>query len=299
MFLTKKIISSFLTLFLVSLISFTVLKVIPGDPLLSKLGVEATEQQIEILNKELGLDKPKHLAYIEWISDVSKGDMGESIRFSVPVNTLIKKRMGITMNLALLAMGITIAIGFPLGLFSAMINKKRGSDVISTLNMIGVSIPSFWSGLILMMVFGVYFKVSFKTVSLLLPALTLAISRISITSIYLKNIILEELNKDYVKAAIAKGRNKNSVILTDVLRNIMLPMITIISGLFVKILAGSVIVESLFNLPGLGNLMVFAVENRDFPVVQALVLYSAIIVILVNLFTDLLYCYVDPRIKLS
>jgi len=299
MFLTKKIISSFLTLFLVSLISFTVLKVIPGDPLLSKLGVEATEQQIEILNKELGLDKPKHLAYIEWISDVSKGDMGESIRFSVPVNTLIKKRMGITMNLALLAMGITIAIGFPLGLFSAMINKKRGSDVISTLNMIGVSIPSFWSGLILMMVFGVYFKVSFKTVPLLLPALTLAISRISITSIYLKNIILEELNKDYVKAAIAKGRNKNSVILTDVLRNIMLPMITIISGLFVKILAGSVIVESLFNLPGLGNLMVFAVENRDFPVVQALVLYSAIIVILVNLFTDLLYCYVDPRIKLS
>ncbi|MFK4785530.1 ABC transporter permease [Fusobacterium sp. MFO224] len=299
MFLTKKIISSFLTLFLVSLISFTVLKVIPGDPLLSKLGVEATEQQIEVLNKELGLDKPKHLAYIEWISNVSKGDMGESIRFSVPVNTLIKKRMGITMNLALLAMGITIAIGFPLGLFSAMINKKRGSDVISTLNMIGVSIPSFWSGLILMMIFGVYFKVSFKTVSLFLPALTLAISRISITSIYLKNIILEELNKDYVKAAVAKGRNKNSVILTDVLRNIMLPMITIISGLFIKILAGSVIVESLFNLPGLGSLMVFAVENRDFPVVQALVLYSAVIVILVNLFTDLLYCYVDPRIKIS
>lgn len=299
MFLIKKIISSFLTLFLVSLISFTVLKVIPGDPLLSKLGVEATEQQIEILNKELGLDKPKYLAYIDWITDVSKGDMGESIRFSVPVNNLIKKRMGVTMNLALIAMGMTVLVGFPLGLFSAMINKKRGSDIISTINMIGVSIPSFWSGLILMMVFGVYFKISFKTVSLFLPALTLAISRISITSIYLKNVILEELNKDYVKAAVAKGRSKNTVILTDVLRNIMLPMITIISGLFIKILAGSVIVESLFNLPGLGSLMVLAVENRDFPVVQALVLYSAIIVIFVNLFTDLLYCYVDPRIKIS
>ncbi|WP_163469968.1 ABC transporter permease [Fusobacterium sp. IOR10] len=299
MFLIKKIISSFLTLFLVSLISFTVLKVIPGDPLLSKLGTEATEQQIETLNKELGLDKPKYLAYVDWISDVSKGDMGESIRFSVPVNNLIKKRMGVTMNLALLSMGITILIGFPLGLFSAMINKKRGSDIISTINMIGVSIPSFWSGLILMMIFGVYFKVSFKGVSLFLPALTLALSRISITSIYLKNIILEELNKDYVKAAVAKGRNKNNVIVTDVLKNIMLPMITIISGLFVKILAGSVIIESLFNLPGLGNLMVLAVENRDFPVVQALVLYSSIIVISVNLFTDLLYCYVDPRIKIS
>lgn len=299
MFLIKKIISSFLTLFLVSLISFTVLKVIPGDPLLSKLGTEATEQQIETLNKELGLDKPKYLAYVDWISDVSKGDMGESIRFSVPVNNLIKKRMGVTMNLALLSMGITILIGFPLGLFSAMINKKRGSDIISTINMIGVSIPSFWSGLILMMIFGVYFKVSFKGMSLFLPALTLALSRISITSIYLKNIILEELNKDYVKAAVAKGRNKNNVIVTDVLKNIMLPMITIISGLFVKILAGSVIIESLFNLPGLGNLMVLAVENRDFPVVQALVLYSSIIVISVNLFTDLLYCYVDPRIKIS
>ncbi|MFA6877969.1 MAG: ABC transporter permease, partial [Fusobacterium sp.] len=108
-----------------------------------------------------------------------------------------------------------------------------------------------------------------------------------------------EINKDYVKAAVAKGRNKNNVIVTDVLKNIMLPMITIISGLFVKILAGSVIIESLFNLPGLGNLMVLAVENRDFPVVQALVLYSSIIVISVNLFTDLLYCYVDPRIKIS
>ncbi|MFA6709305.1 MAG: ABC transporter permease, partial [Fusobacterium sp.] len=135
--------------------------------------------------------------------------------------------------------------------------------------------------------------------SIFLPALTLALSRISITSIYLKNIILEEINKDYVKAAVAKGRNKNNVIVTDVLKNIMLPMITIISGLFVKILAGSVIIESLFNLPGLGNLMVLAVENRDFPVVQALVLYSSIIVISVNLFTDLLYCYVDPRIKIS
>lgn len=299
MFLIKKIISSFLTLFLVSLISFTVLKVIPGDPLLSKLGTEATEQQIEALNKELGLDKPKYLAYIDWISDVSKGDMGESIRFSVPVNNLIKKRMGITMNLAILSMGMTILVGFPLGLFSAMINKKRGSDIISTINMIGVSIPSFWSGLILMMIFGVYFKISFRGASIFLPALTLALSRISITSIYLKNIILEEINKDYVKAAVAKGRNKNNVIVTDVLKNIMLPMITIISGLFVKILAGSVIIESLFNLPGLGNLMVLAVENRDFPVVQALVLYSSIIVISVNLFTDLLYCYVDPRIKIS
>lgn len=299
MFLAKKIISSLLTLFLVSLISFTVLKIIPGDPVLSKLGVEATEKQIEVLNKELGLDKPKYIAYIDWIGDIVKGDMGESIRFSVPVNTLIKKRINLTMNLSFLAMGMTIILGFPLGLISAMINKKRGSDIISTINMIGVSIPSFWSGLILMMIFGIYFKISFKEMSIFLPALTLSISRISITSIYLKNIILEELNKDYVKAAIAKGRNKNTVIITDVLKNIMLPMLTIISGLFVKILAGSVIVESLFNLPGLGNLMVFAVENRDYPVVQALVLYSSFIVILVNLITDLLYSYIDPRIKIS
>ena len=299
MFLIKKVISSFLTLFLVSVISFTVLNVIPGDPILSKLGVDATQEQVEVLKKEFGLDKPKYIAYIDWLKDTSTGDMGESIRFSVPVNDLIQKRIGITMNLSLMAMAITIAIGFPLGLLAAMRNKKKSGKFISTLNMVGISIPSFWSGLILMMIFGLYFKMSFKTITKILPPITLSISMISITSIYLKNIILEELHKDYVKAAIAKGRNRNQVILTDVLRNIMLPMVTIISGLFIKILAGSIIVENLFNLPGLGNLMVFAVENRDFPVVQALVLYSSIIVISINLFTDLLYSYIDPRIKIS
>ena len=299
MFLIKKIFTSIITLFLVSIISFTVLNVIPGDPILSKLGVDATKEQVIALKKEYGLDKPKHIAYIEWTRDALRGDMGESIKYSTPVNDLIAKRMGVTLNLAGKAMVITILFGFPLGLLSAMRNKKRGDGFLSIFNMIGISIPSFWIGLLLLMIFGIYLKVPIKTVTNILPAVTLAVSQISITSIYLKNIILEELNKDYVKAAIARGRGKNEVIITDVLRNILFPMLTIVSGLFVKILAGSVIVESLFNIPGLGSLMVLGVENRDYPVVQALVLYSAIIVIVSNLFTDFLYSYVDPRVKIS
>lgn len=299
MFLIKKIFTSIITLFLVSIISFTVLNVIPGDPILSKLGVDATKEQVIALKKEYGLDKPKHIAYIEWTRDALHGDMGESIKYSTPVNDLIAKRMGVTLNLAGKAMVITILFGFPLGLLSAMRNKKRGDGFLSIFNMIGISIPSFWIGLLLLMIFGIYLKVPIKTVTNILPAVTLAVSQISITSIYLKNIILEELNKDYVKAAIARGRGKNEVIITDVLRNILFPMLTIVSGLFVKILAGSVIVESLFNIPGLGSLMVLGVENRDYPVVQALVLYSAIVVIVTNLFTDLLYSYVDPRVKIS
>ncbi len=299
MFLIKKIFTSIITLFLVSIISFTVLNVIPGDPILSKLGVDATKEQVIALKKEYGLDKAKHIAYIEWTRDALRGDMGESIKYSTPVNDLIAKRMGVTLNLAGKAMVITILFGFPLGLLSAMRNKKRGDGFLSIFNMIGISIPSFWIGLLLLMIFGIYLKVPIKTVTNILPAVTLAVSQISITSIYLKNIILEELNKDYVKAAIARGRGKNEVIITDVLRNILFPMLTIVSGLFVKILAGSVIVESLFNIPGLGSLMVLGVENRDYPVVQALVLYSAIIVIVTNLFTDLLYSYVDPRVKIS
>ena len=299
MFLIKKIFTSIITLFLVSIISFTVLNVIPGDPILSKLGVDATKEQVIALKKEYGLDKAKHIAYIEWTRDALHGDMGESIKYSTPVNDLIAKRMGVTLNLAGKAMVITILFGFPLGLLSAMRNKKRGDGFLSIFNMIGISIPSFWIGLLLLMIFGIYLKVPIKTVTNILPAVTLAVSQISITSIYLKNIILEELNKDYVKAAIARGRGKNEVIITDVLRNILFPMLTIVSGLFVKILAGSVIVESLFNIPGLGSLMVLGVENRDYPVVQALVLYSAIIVIVTNLFTDLLYSYVDPRVKIS
>ena len=134
-----------------------------------------------------------------------------------------------------------------------------------------------------------------NSTNLILPAVTLSISMISVTAIYLKNIILEEFHKDYVRAAVAKGRNRNEVIITDILRNIMLPMLTIISELFIKILAGSIVVESLFNISGLGTLMVMAVENRDYPVVQALVLYSAVIVIGINLLTDILYSWIDPR----
>lgn len=299
MFLIKKICTSITTLFLVTIISFTILNVIPGDPILSKLGVDATKEQIVALKKEYGLDKPKYIAYVEWLGDAVKGDMGQSIKYSTPVNKLISKRMGVTLNLASSAMIITILVGFPLGLLSAMRNKKKGDKFLSIFNMIGISVPSFWIGLLLLMTFGVYLKVPIKIVNQFLPAITLAISQISITSIYLKNIILEEMNKDYVKAGIARGRGKNEVILTDVLRNILFPMLTIVSGLFIKILAGSVIVESLFNIPGLGSLMVLGVENRDYPVVQALVLYSAVVVIVINLFTDLLYSYVDPRVKIS
>lgn len=299
MFLIKKIISSVLTLFLVSVISFTVLNVIPGDPVLSKLGVDATQEQVVALRKELGLDKSGYATYGNWLEKSLHGDMGKSIRFSVPVNDLIKKRIDKTFKLSFLAMGITIGVGFPLGIISAVYNKGKGGKILSFFTMFGVSVPSFWSGLILMMIFGLYFKISLNSTNLILPAVTLSISMISVTAIYLKNIILEEFHKDYVRAAVAKGRNRNEVIITDILRNIMLPMLTIISELFIKILAGSIVVESLFNISGLGTLMVMAVENRDYPVVQALVLYSAVIVIGINLLTDILYSWIDPRVKIS
>ncbi len=299
MFIIKKIITSLITLFLVSIISFTVLNVLPGDPILSKLGVDATEEQIEILRKEHGLDRPKYVMYVEWLGNACKGDMGESIKFSTPVNDLIKSRVGTTLGLSGLAMMFTIIIGFPLGILSASLHKKPGENFLTGLNMIGISIPSFWIGLILMMVFGVYLRVSRDVVTGILPAVTLAISRISITSIYLKNIILEELEKDYVKAAIARGRSRSKVIITDVLRNTLFPMLTIFSGLFIKILAGSVIVENLFNISGLGSLMVLAVESRDIPTVQGLIMYTAIVVVSINLLTDLLYSYIDPRVKIS
>ena len=299
MFLIKKIISSVLTLFLVSVISFTVLNVIPGDPVLSKLGVDATQEQVVALRKELGLDKSGYAAYGNWLEKSLHGDMGKSIRFSVPVNDLIKKRIDKTFKLSFLAMGITIGVGFPLGIISAVYNKGKRGKILSFFTMFGVSVPSFWSGLILMMIFGLYFKISLNSTNLILPAVTLSISMISVTAIYLKNIILEEFHKDYVRAAVAKGRNGNEVIITDILRNIMLPMLTIISELFIKILAGSIVVESLFNISGLGTLMVMAVENRDYPVVQALVLYSAVIVIGINLLTDILYSWIDPRVKIS
>lgn len=299
MFLIKKIISSFLTIFLVSIISFTILQVIPGDPALSKLGVNASSEQINQLRESLNLDRPIYIKYGEWAKNVITGDMGESIRFSSPVNSIIGKRAGITFKLSGYVMLISIIIGIPLGIASSIVKNKFIARAIFIVSGTGISIPSFWCGLLLMLLVSHTIGGGIFSGTLILPVITLAIPRISMLIIYIKNMIEEEMKMDYVKAGIIRGKSKTAIVVSDILRNIALPLVTIISGFFIKVLVGSVVVESLFNISGLGNLLILAVENRDYPIVQGLILYSSIIVIFINFTTDLLYTYIDPRVKIK
>ncbi|WP_297407834.1 ABC transporter permease [uncultured Cetobacterium sp.] len=299
MFFIKKFISSLLTIFMVSVISFTILQVIPGDPALSKLGVNASSEQISEFRKSLNLDRPVYIKYGEWAKNVVVGNMGESIRFSSPVNQLIGKRAKVTFLLAGYVMLISIIVGVPLGVASSIIKNKFIQRVIFIASGIGISIPSFWCGLLLMLMVSHTIGGSLITGTLLLPIITLAIPRISMLIIYIKNMVEEEMKMDYVKASIIRGKSKVSIVVGDVLRNIALPLVTIISGFFIKVLVGSVVIESLFNISGLGNLLILAVENRDYPIVQGLILYSSIIVVFINFTTDLIYTYIDPRVKIK
>ncbi|GLI55078.1 ABC di/oligopeptide transporter inner membrane subunit [Propionigenium maris DSM 9537] len=298
------------TLFLVSVISFSVFQIIPGDPALSKLGMEATQEQVEMLRTELMLDKPLSTQYIHWAKNILRGDLGESIRFSRPIEELIKERIVVTLTLGIYAILIAVAIGIPLGILSAKYNDTKLGVFLSVFSQVGLAIPEFWLGIIFLIVFGIIFRLfSLKYIPfsedpishikiITLPALALAISRISVVARHMKNIVLEEQEKDYVRTAYSKGLSANKVYICHILQNALIPTITIIGMLTAGVLGGAIVVEQVFNLPGIGTLLINGVTTRDIPLVQAIITYIASVVVIINFLIDILYRAVDPRISI-
>jgi len=306
----KKISIMTFTLFLVSIISFSVFQIIPGDPALSKLGIEASQEQIDILRTELMLDKPASIQYFYWIKNILKGDLGESIRFSRPIKELIGERIGVTLSLGVYAILIAVAIGIPLGILNAKYNNTKFGVCLSIFSQAGLAIPEFWLGIIFLIVFGIIFKFfSLKYISfgddpishiriLTLPAFALAISRISVVARHMKNIILEEEEKDYVRTAYSKGLSMNKIYVFHILQNALVPTITIIGMLTAGVLGGAIVVEQVFNLPGIGTLLINGVTTRDIPLVQVIITYIASVVVIINFLIDILYKIIDPRISI-
>jgi len=306
----KRISIMIFTLFLVSIISFSVFQIIPGDPALSKLGIEASQEQIDTLRIELMLDQPASTQYIFWAKNILKGDLGESIRFSRPIKELIGERISVTLSLGIYAILIAVAIGIPLGILNAKYNDTKFGACLSIFSQAGLAIPEFWLGIIFLIVFGIIFKFfSLKYVSfgddpmahigiLTLPALALAISRISVVARHMKNIILEEEEKDYVRTAYSKGLSMNKIYIFHILQNALIPTITVIGMLTAGILGGAIIVEQVFNLPGIGTLLINGVTTRDIPLVQAIITYIASVVVIINFLIDILYRIIDPRISI-
>ncbi|RKQ35839.1 ABC transporter permease [Oceanobacillus halophilus] len=307
-----KLSSFFITIVLVSMIIFFVFQLLPGNPAHIILGMDADPAQVAQLEKQLGLDRSPVERYADWVRGLLQGDLGESLRYQLPVSDILTDRIPVTSSLAILSLIITLLIGIPLGIFIARSDGKWMSVFLNIVTQLGISIPPFWFGFMLILVFGVTLQL-FPTYgyvpwsedffgafqSFFLPSLAIAIGNIAIVIRYLRNTILDQAKMDYVRTARVKGLKERTILYGHILRNSLIPVLTIMGLLVADTLGGSIIIENVFSLPGLGNLLIQSITSRDFPLVQSMVLYIAILVLFINFIVDLLYKLVDPRIRLK
>lgn len=301
-----------LTLIFVSVIIFAVFQVLPGNPAQIILGIDADEQQVAQLEERLGLNKPLVERYSSWILGIFQGDLGDSLKYQIPVIDILQDRIPVTFSLALLSIILTVVIGIPLGIFIARSDGKWYSVVLSMFTQLGISIPSFWFGYILILFFAVMLKwfptygyvpwsedVYGALKAFFLPSLAIAFANIAVVIRYLRNTILDHAKMDYVRTARCKGLGERAIMYGHVLRNALIPVLTIMGMIIADTLGGSIIIENVFALPGLGNLLIQSITSRDFPLIQSMVMYIAALVIVINFIVELLYRVIDPRIRVK
>ncbi|MGD8703027.1 MAG: ABC transporter permease [Desulfosarcina sp.] len=311
-YLLKKTAALVLLLFLVSLVVFAVLFVLPGDPAQIILGMNASPESLAALRTRLGLDQPFLVQYTDWIGSLISGTGGHSITYDVPVLSLIVSRLAVTGPLALMAMIIAVVLSLPLGIFAARHHNRPGDAVVMTATQAGLAIPEFWLGILLMLLFSVHWGLfsaggfpgwhesawgSLR--ALFLPALALGLIRAAILTRLTRSSMLDVLREDYVRTARAKGLKEHTVVYVHALKNALIPVLTIFGLQIGQLLAGAIIIENVFTLPGLGRLVYQAIGQRDLPVVREVVVFMAAAVVIVNFLVDLSYAAVDPRIRLD
>jgi peptide/nickel transport system permease protein len=293
-----------LTVLLISTIVFLVIRVIPGDPALVIAGIDASQSDIDAIRVKLGTDAPILSQYIQWIWEVLRFDFGDSMISGQPVTQLILERFPLTLSLALMGIVISIVIAIPLGVISAV---KRWSlwDYLGMLfSQIGMAIPSFWLGILLLLLFSVKIKLfplfgSGTLRHLILPAISLGIARAAVLLRLTRASMAEELSKEYVVTARSKGLTERMVNYKHALKNALLPVITIAGIQLGYMLGGAIIIEQVFSLPGLGRLFLFGVYQRDFPLIQGGVVFVAFIFSFINFGVDMLYSLLNPKIRIS
>ncbi len=307
----KKLFTLIITLFIVSLLAFLAFQIIPGDPTTKLLGTEGTEEAKAALRAELGLDQPVPVRYWNWLTDFLTGDMGESYSYHMPVADMLAQKLPITALLAVMAFVFTIVLSIPLGILAGSVRSCVLDGIFTAINQVVMSIPSFFIGILACFLFGIVLRlfvpgdfVSYTEdwgkclAYLILPALSIAIPRIAMTVKMLRGAILSELGQDYVRTARSRGNSRAALLRRHVLRNALIPVITFLAVSAAEIMTGTIIIEQVFTIPGIGRLLLASISNRDFPVVQAVVVILAAWIVLVNFVADLLYQLVDPRIRL-
>lgn len=297
-------------LFGTSLIVFLLLRLIPGDPATVILGLRATPEGIKIIRQDLGLDLPIHLQYLHWLGNLLQGNLGKDYRSNILVTTLLNDRLPVTVELTLLSLALAAVIAIPLGIRAAVQPQGAANKGATLLGLLGISIPDFWLGIMLILALALglrafpssgYVPLTQNVLenlrSLMLPAITLAVGLAAVLVRVTRSAMIEVLQRDFVRFLYAKGLRANLIIYKHVLRNASVPIITVLGLQFGYLLGGAVIVEEVFSLPGVGRLIVTSTLERNYPVVQASVLVVALMFILVNLATDLLYGILNPKIR--
>jgi peptide/nickel transport system permease protein len=298
------------TIIAASIVIFVVMEILPGDPALVILGVDASPTAVAALTTELGLDRPPVERYYDWIAGLLQGEFGTSYAYRVPVWELVEGALKITVPLAIMSMILSVVLALVIGLYAAA-NHNKPSDIgLMGLSQLGISVPNFWLAILLILFFAVNlrwlppggfpgweegFWPGFK--ALLLPAVALATVQGAILARITRSSVLDVFREDYVRTARAKGLSRQSTLWLHVLRNAMIPVLTVMGLQFANLLAGTVVVENVFHLPGLGSTVLKAINNRDTVVVENVVLMLAAMVVITNFVVDILYAVIDPRLK--
>ncbi|MCO5158375.1 MAG: ABC transporter permease [Aquamicrobium sp.] len=309
-FLAKRIGIGAVTLLVASMVVFGVLEILPGDPAQLMLGMNATPEALAAMRQQMGLNAPVPVRYVNWVGGLIVGDFGRSFTYSSPVIDLILERVVVSLPLALISLALSTAIAIPVGIFSAARRGKAGDTVSMGIAQLGVAVPNFWFALLLVYVFAVWLRLlpsggfpgwgagvwpGLK--ALILPAVALALPQAAILARVTRSAMLEVLGEDYIRTARAKGMPRRTVLWRHALRNAMIPVLTIMGLQFSFLLAGTIIIENVFYLPGLGRLVFQAITQRDLIVVEGVVILLVASVVLVNLVVDILYAVVDPRLR--
>jgi len=298
------------TLVFLSALVFVVVRILPGDPATLILGVESNPETVARLRQALGLDRPLAVQYVDWLARAARGDLGTSIQYDVPVGRLILSRLPVTLPLALMAAAIMIAVALPLGVYAATRHRRAGDYAAMLVSQLGIAVPAFWSGLLLILLFSVrlgWFRsggfdgwsagVVAGVKALLLPAIALGAFQAAVLVRATRSAVLDVLREDYVRTARAKGVAEGRVVARHALRNAMIPIVTVMGIQLGQLIAGAIVLESVFALPGLGRLALVAIGARDLPVVQGVTLFVAASIVFINFTVDLAYAALDPRIR--
>ena len=311
-FILRRLMETAVSVFIVTIIAFSLVQLVPGDPVLSLVGTETHEEEIQRLRKEMGFDKPLVLQYAHWISKVAQGDLGMSLRYKERVNRLIAQSAPISLFLGAVSFVIGMLIGIPAGIITAVRRGKLVDSVITACSNIGIAVPVFWLGVLLIYVFGVHlgwlpvsgYTSPFENLGLslrkmVMPVACLSLFQIAILARQTRSSMLEVIQQDYIRTAWSKGLSERIVIIRHALKNAFIPVITVGGVLVAQLVGGAVLTETIFNIPGMGRLIVTGVLQNDYVVVQGCTLVVALVVAFINLIVDISYAWLDPRIRLN